>query len=182
MLRGLPNVERITERQAVHKMYKLSRFLTVIGISVSLSLSALLPSFAGSEGRRNTAIVLTAATVHQFLNKKKGNAIVLGLASALAWKGYSDAQKQESRNRWGYYQYGRSRNDYSSRGGSNCRNRDYSNYRASNYDRSDNGWSGRGYSQPRGHAYGHYKNRGNGNGKGNDNRRGGGDHEGGGDD
>ncbi len=93
-------------------MHTLTRSITVIGVSTVLSLSALAPSFAGSEGRKNTAIVLTAATVHQFLKKKDRNALVLGVASAAAWKNYEDARKHESRQRRYYrlhgYRYGHS--------------------------------------------------------------------------
>lgn len=92
-------------------MQKLTRIVTVIGISATLMASALLPGFAGATGRKNTALVLTAATVHQALHKKTGNAIVLGLASAQAWKNYEDARKRESRHHRHYtsYRYGHSR-------------------------------------------------------------------------
>jgi hypothetical protein len=91
-------------RQVVRRMRTVTRVATTIGISVTLLSSTLLPSFAGSTGRKNTAIVLTAATVHQFIHKKNRNAIVLGLASAAAWKNYEDARKRESRQRH-YHHY-----------------------------------------------------------------------------
>ena len=78
-------------------MNTFTRSLTVIGCSIALLLSALAPTFAGSTGRRNTAIVLTAATVHQVLQKKTTNAVVLGLASALAWNNYENTRKYEGR-------------------------------------------------------------------------------------
>jgi len=95
-------------------MQKLTRSFTVIGISTILTLSALLPSFASVEGRRNTALVLTAATVHQFLTKKNRNAIVLGLASAAAWKNYEDARKHQSKQRAYYYRTSHYRYGHSS--------------------------------------------------------------------
>ncbi|MDO8588839.1 MAG: hypothetical protein Q7T82_17555 [Armatimonadota bacterium] len=66
----------------------------VLGITLvavlALTIMAPLASFAGSEGRRNTAIALTGASVY-FLSKGKTGA---GLASAagaiLAWDRYSD--------------------------------------------------------------------------------------------
>lgn len=143
------------------RMRTITRFLTVVGVSTALLFSALAPSFAGSEGRRNTAIVLTAATIYQATHNKDGSAAVLGLASALAWKSYEDARMDESRYRWGYYRSGYSRPGHSNSSYSSNRYRDYehSNDRRDDYGRSKDGRSDRGKSQPRGNAYGHYKNR-----------------------
>ncbi len=50
----------------------ISRIITVAGLSVLLMFSALVPSFAGAEGRKNTAVALTAlAIVAAFSNNDK---------------------------------------------------------------------------------------------------------------
>lgn len=80
-------------------MYRPYRSLLILGMLAVFSLSAIVPAFAGSAGRKNTAIGLTAATVYSVLNKNDRAGLVLGLGSAAAWKNYEDARKHESRQR-----------------------------------------------------------------------------------
>jgi len=63
------------------------------------SLAAIGPALAGSKGRQNTAVGLTAATVYSVLTKNDRAALVGAVASAAAWKSYEDARKRESRQR-----------------------------------------------------------------------------------
>jgi hypothetical protein len=62
-------------------------------------VGTLVPSaaWASSNGRRNTAIVLGAATLHQALHHKTTNALVLGAGTAYAIKRYNDKRKEERR-------------------------------------------------------------------------------------
>lgn len=92
-------------------MYRPYRSLLVIGMLAVFSLSAIVPAFAGSAGRKNTAIGLTAATVYSVLKKNDRAGLVLGLGSAAAWKNYEDARKRESRQR--SYSVAGSRSTYS---------------------------------------------------------------------
>lgn len=55
------------------------------------------PARAGSEGRRNTAIVLGAIAAQQLLSGKTGTGVVAGAAAAAAYKKYQDAKKDEDR-------------------------------------------------------------------------------------
>lgn len=123
------------------------RRLIIAGVLTAFGLSTVLPVFAGSTGRRNTAIVLTAATVHQFLHKRKANAVVLGLGAAQAWKSYEDARKRESGHR-GYRVHRPDRRQ--------SRGREYA-----HRDRAPRGHAYGYYGEtPRGHAYGHRKHHG----------------------
>lgn len=64
--------------------------------AVSLTLVAG-PSFAGSKGRKNTAIGMSAATVYELLKGQTKTGIVLGVGSAVAWKQYEVARQREKR-------------------------------------------------------------------------------------
>ena len=85
-------------------------------LALSVFATALVPSaaFAGSKGRRNTAIGLGAVTIHQALKGKTTNALVLGAGTAYAYKRYRDARKSEKRREraaraYTYRRYSRSR-------------------------------------------------------------------------
>lgn len=63
-------------------------------VAVSLMLVAV-PTFAGSKGRKNTAIGLSAATAYELLKGQTKTGIVLGVGSAVAWKQYEVARNRE---------------------------------------------------------------------------------------
>ena len=84
--------------------------IRLLSISMALALFASMLSagtaFAGSKGRRNTAIGLGAVTVHQALKGKTTNAIIAGAGTAYAYKRYKDArnaEKRRERRRAAYY-------------------------------------------------------------------------------
>jgi len=72
---------------------------TAFSLTLSVLAGALIPgvALASSNGRRNTAILLGAATLHQALHHKTTNALILGAGTAYAIKRYSDKRKQEKR-------------------------------------------------------------------------------------
>lgn len=80
-------------------LYRPNGSLILIGLLAVFTASAIAPAFAGSAGRKNTAIGLTAATAYSVLRKNDRAALLLGLGSAQAWKSYEDARKRESRQR-----------------------------------------------------------------------------------
>jgi len=80
-------------------MHRFYRTLVLTMILAVLALSAIAPAFAGVEGRKNTAIVLTGATIYSFMTKNDRAAVVGALGSAAAWKNYDDARKKSSRQR-----------------------------------------------------------------------------------
>ena len=80
-------------------------------------------AMAGVEGRKNTALALTAGAVYAALRHKTGAALVIGGGAAYAWKRAADAKK----NTYYYRSYRRGSND-SYYGGSR-RNSDSSCYR-----------------------------------------------------
>ena len=72
--------------------------LPALFAAVGLMIPA--PFAAASEsGRKNTAIGLGAAAVHQLLTGKTRNALLLGGGAAYAYKRYQDARKDEDRDR-----------------------------------------------------------------------------------
>jgi hypothetical protein len=81
-------------------MKGLSKFSAGLFLAAALTGSAAVsrPAHASSEGRKNTAIALGAAAVHQLLNGKTTNAVVAGAGAAAAYKRYKDAKKDEGRN------------------------------------------------------------------------------------
>ncbi len=101
-------------------MNKFYRTLAISGMLVVFSFSIAAPTFAGTEGRRNTAVALTAATAYSFLQKNDRAALLGGLASAQAWKSYEDSRKRDSRqksssySRASYANYSRPANSRSS--------------------------------------------------------------------
>ncbi|MBW3624225.1 MAG: hypothetical protein KY468_12535 [Armatimonadetes bacterium] len=73
---------------------------SVLAIAAMLgSLAAPNLAHAGSKGRKNTAIGLGAATIHQAVKGKTTNAVILGAGTAYAYKRYKDAKKEENRSR-----------------------------------------------------------------------------------
>lgn len=71
--------------------------LTAFGSTVIAPMA-----IAGTTGKRNTAIGLTAATIYAAVKGKSKEALVLGAGSAYAWKRTADAQKQAAYRR-GYH-------------------------------------------------------------------------------
>jgi hypothetical protein len=66
----------------------------------AFAATAIAPAcFASVEGRRNTAIGLTAGAIYSLVKKKTTNAIVLGAGAAYAWKRHSDARKASAYKR-----------------------------------------------------------------------------------
>jgi hypothetical protein len=84
-------------------MNKFYRTLAISGMLAVFSVSLTAPTFAGTTGRRNTAIALTAATAYSVLKKNDRAALLGGLASAQAWKGYEDSRKRDSRQKSSSY-------------------------------------------------------------------------------
>ncbi|MEN6519646.1 MAG: hypothetical protein ABFD46_00635 [Armatimonadota bacterium] len=85
------------------------------GIFVILSLfvlTVLSPTIAmaGSTGRRNTAIAVTAAAIYSLAKGKGTQGLALGAGSYYAWRQYSKARQQEVR--WKSYQSGYRRGYY----------------------------------------------------------------------
>lgn len=114
------------------------RPIIVIAVMTVILASLVLPSFAGTEGRKNTALALTAATVYSAFQRNKLPAVVLGLGAAQAWKSYEDSRKRDS-DRY-CYRYDR-------------RDR----YQRCDRDRRDrDDWKSKDH-RPRGNAWGYYK-------------------------
>jgi hypothetical protein len=89
-------------------MSRLNRNIAIFVILAALMLMGVIPAFAGAEGRKNSAMALTAATLYAALQKNKTPAVLLALGSAQAWKEYGDASKREqARSR-----YANNRRDY----------------------------------------------------------------------
>ncbi|GEM_PF-5581229 len=62
------------------------------------SFSAVAPAFASTAGRKNTALILTAATAYSVLRKNDRAALIGALATAQSWKSYEDSRKRD--NKW----------------------------------------------------------------------------------
>ncbi|MDQ3815628.1 MAG: hypothetical protein M3347_17075 [Armatimonadota bacterium] len=75
--------------------------LGTLGVMTASTFGGLgiTAAHAGSKGRRNTAIALGALTVGALVKKKKKAAIVGGVATAWAYKRYSNEKKRERRRR-----------------------------------------------------------------------------------
>lgn len=80
-------------------MSRLHRNIAIGVALTALMLTASLPTFASVQGRKNTAIALTAATAYAAFQKNKTPAVLLALGSAAAWKNYEDARKHENKVR-----------------------------------------------------------------------------------
>ena len=100
----------------------------------ALCIAVIVPAYAGAEGRKNTAAVLTAATVLSAINGDDKTTLALGLASAVAWSSYDDAKNKEYRYSYGQYNYdSRDRNNY----GRNDYNNSYDRYNQNrDYDKN----------------------------------------------
>lgn len=85
--------------------------LAMLGLFV-LTLITPMAAMAGSTGRRNTAIVLGAASIYSLMKGKTTQGVVLGAGTYYAYKKYKDAKDQENRynrrtsyNRYRSYNY-----------------------------------------------------------------------------
>lgn len=81
-------------------MRNLIRGLSVL-LMMSFASMAIMPSasLASVEGKRNTAIGLTAGAIVAGVSGKKTAAIGLGAGAAYAWKRHSDARKNQAYHR-----------------------------------------------------------------------------------
>ncbi len=75
----------------------IGRKATTLGLTAVLASAALSPVHAGAKGRRDTAAVLSGATLYELGRGNNKTALALGLGSAYAWKRYEDARKAEKR-------------------------------------------------------------------------------------
>ena len=65
---------------------------------------------ASTKGRKNTALVLTGATVYSALKGHGKTALVLGAGSAYAWKRAADSRKQDKQKQAYYRSQAAARN------------------------------------------------------------------------
>lgn len=80
----------------------MRRLLSGAALAVAVTLISGNLAWAGTAGRRNTAIAATAVAVGAWSNGtgkagRRNTAIVATAGSALAWKRYQDKKKQEKR-------------------------------------------------------------------------------------
>lgn len=80
-------------------MHRFYRSLVLIGVVSVFSVSVTAPAFASTNGRKNTALALTAATAYSALTKNDRAALVGAAATAQAWKNYEDSRKRDSRKK-----------------------------------------------------------------------------------
>lgn len=81
----------------------ISRALGLVVLATFLGTTmAPVASIASVEGKRNTAIGLTAGAIYSAVRGKKTAAIGLGAGAAYAWKRHSDARKNQAYRR-GYH-------------------------------------------------------------------------------
>lgn len=66
----------------------------------STALFTPIAAQAGSEGRRNTAILLGAAAIYSLTKKKTTQGIVLGAGTYYAYRKYQDAREDEKRKKY----------------------------------------------------------------------------------
>ncbi len=110
-----------------------------LALVTAFATTALAPvaAVASTEGKRNTAIGLTAATIYAASKGKSNTALVLGAGAAYAWKRTADSKKKPT---YYYRSYKRGGHTYYYRqavGSGAC----------THYNRGNH----------KGHAYGHYK-------------------------
>ncbi len=79
---------------------KITIGLTLLTAFGSTALAPM--AVASTQGKRNTAIGLTAATIYAAIKGKSKEALVLGAGSAYAWKRTADSQKRATYRR-GYH-------------------------------------------------------------------------------
>ena len=77
---------------------KRAGLLVTLGIFV-VTMFAPAAAVAGSRGRRNTAIALTAAAVYSLAKGKTTQGLALGAGSYYAWHRYNKARCAETRYR-----------------------------------------------------------------------------------
>ena len=71
-----------------------------LALLTAFATVAMAPiGLASVEGKRNTAIGLTAGAVYAAVRHKTGAAVVLGGGAAYAWKRHNDARKQQAYKR-----------------------------------------------------------------------------------
>ncbi len=102
------DIRKVTTRMKT----KRAGILIILGLFVT-TLFAPMAAFASSEGRRNTAIAVTAATLYSLIKGKDTQGLALGAGSYYAWKRYNDARQQEAKKQSYKYGYRRdSKNNY----------------------------------------------------------------------
>ena len=102
----------------------------IIAAAFVLALLAVSrAAFAGEEGRRNTALALTGATIYHAAKGHTAETLLFGLASLEAWDRTNDREARD----W------RQRRSYRDRDRSDCRDsdRDRDGHRYYNYDSRD---------------------------------------------
>jgi hypothetical protein len=77
------------------------RTTTGLVLLSAFASTAMVPmaGMASVEGKRNTAIGLTAGAIYAAVRHKTGAAVVLGGGAAYAWKRHADARKQQAHTR-----------------------------------------------------------------------------------
>lgn len=66
----------------MYRSYHLLIALLLLGVMLLISA---IPSYADSQGKKNTALALTGATVLSAMSGKSSQTALLGVASAAAW-------------------------------------------------------------------------------------------------
>ncbi|MBI2843307.1 MAG: hypothetical protein HYX78_07885 [Armatimonadetes bacterium] len=77
---------------------KRTSIFAILGLFI-VSVFTPYAAQAGSKGRRNTAIALTAASVYSLTKGKTGQGLVLGAGSYYAWHRYNKSRHAESKRR-----------------------------------------------------------------------------------
>lgn len=85
------------------KAYRWAAVVALVAVTASL---AAVPALAGSEGRRNSALVLGGAAIYEWMRGEKTAALVLGAGAVVAYDRYQDAREQEKRDAARYDGYG----------------------------------------------------------------------------
>ena len=70
---------------------------TALASTLLATLAVSAPALAGSEGRRNTAAVLGAITLHEAIKGHTKNAVITGVGTAIAYSKYRDNKRAEDR-------------------------------------------------------------------------------------
>lgn len=128
------------------------RVLTLTVVATMLATLFLpLASFAGSEGRRNTAIGLAGVAAYLLVKGKTTSGLATAAGAGYAYKRYQDERRDEQyRDRYGYY--GSRDRGYYYGGRDRDRDRDCRVERGRNYDSGRNYGSGRGGKEYRGNG------------------------------
>jgi hypothetical protein len=82
---------------------RIGKWTAVVALVAMLATTLAAPqlplAYAGSKGRRNTAIALGAVTVYSLLKGKKKAALIGAAATAYAYKRYSNEKRRERERR-----------------------------------------------------------------------------------